>query len=142
MLIFKIINPKNRYMRKLTLIATVALFLSCENKKVEIVENIKKTKNELLEARMISKSYSYAASKLLVYNISLSDSKKYGSQQIKEYAQIYKKSYERAIQDLKGVSPEILKSQKKLDSIALVYEMKTLYLAHKIDSLELELKKY
>jgi hypothetical protein len=129
-------------MRKLTLIVAVALFISCGNKKVEIVELIKKTKNEWYEASMKSSSYSYAASKLLAYNTSLSDSKKYGSQLLKDNAEMYKKSYEKAILDLRGVSQEILNSQRKLDSIAHKWAFKADDLQRRIDSLELELKKY
>lgn len=129
-------------MKNLTVIVFVILMASCSNKKAEIVELIKKTKNEWYEASMKSSSYSYAASKLLAYNTSLSDSKKYGSQQMKDNAQMYKKSYEKAIQDLKGVFPEILSSQRKLDSIAFIWASKADDLQRRIDSLELELKKY
>lgn len=129
-------------MRKLTLFVMVVLFISCGNKKAEIVELIKKTKNEWYEASMKSSSYSYAASKLLAYNTSLTDSKKYGSQQMKDNAQMYKKSYEKAIVDLKGVSPEILNSERRLDSIAFKWASKADDLQRRIDSLELELKKY
>lgn len=129
-------------MKSLTVIAFVLLMASCGNKKAEIVELIKKTKNEWYEASMKSSSYSYAASKLLAYNTSLSDSKKYGSQLMKDNAQMYKKSYETAIQDLRGVSPEILNSQRKLDSIAFKWADKADDLQRRIDSLELELKKY
>jgi hypothetical protein len=129
-------------MKSLTIIAFILLMMSCGNKKAEIVELIKKTKNEWYEASMKSSSYSYAASKLLAYNTSLSDSKKYGSQLMKDNAQMYKKSYEKAIQDLKGVSAEVLSSQRKLDSIAFKWASKADDLQRKIDSLELELKKY
>jgi hypothetical protein len=118
------------------------LLTSCGNKKAEIVELIKKTKNEWYEASMKSSSYSYAASKLLAYNIALSDSKKYGSQQMKDNAQMYKKSYEKAIQDLKGVPSDILNNQRKLDSIAYKWAFNADDLKRRIDSLELELKKH
>jgi len=129
-------------MKKLTIVIFIVILTACGNKKAKIVEELKKTKNKLIETQMIGKSYSYAASKLMAYNVSLSDYKKYGGQQMKDNAQMYKKSYENAIQDLKGVSPEILKSQKKLDSIAFVYKRMTWGLAHRLDSLQLELKKY
>jgi hypothetical protein len=130
-------------MKRLTFIVLVLLAASCVNKKAEIVELIKKTKNEWYEAEMNRGNYNSVATKLLVYNNILSDIKKNGqSQQMKEMVKIYKDAYETAASHLKGVSPEILKSQKKLDSIALIYEMKTWDLKHRLDSLELELKKY
>lgn len=133
-------------MKKLTFILFTVLLLSCGNKKAEIVEEIKKTKNEFYEAERNRGAYSYVATRLLIYNNTLSSSKKTGGQLMKEHAKISKDAYEAAIQQLKivspTVSPEILKSQKKLDSLALSYEMETWDLKHRLDSLELELKKY
>lgn len=129
-----------------TLLALLFIY-GCGNKKAIIVEEIKKTKNEWYEAEMNRGTYNSVANKLLIYNNSLADIKRNGSsEQMKGIVKINKDAYEAAIQQLKTVSPNvsanILKDQKKLDSIALKYEMKTWGLKHRIDSLELELKKY
>lgn len=130
-------------MKNLTLVFVFAILVSCGNKKAEIVELIKKTKNEWYEAEMNRKNYNSVATKLLVYNNTLSDIKRNGqSPYMKELVKIYKDAYETAASHLKDVSPDILKNQKKLDSIAFKYEMKTWDLKHRLDSLELELKKY
>lgn len=129
-------------MKKLTFIAFILLLASCGNKKAEIVEEIKKTKNELYDADLNRRDYSSAASKLEAYHSMLEASRKYKSKQMEMDAQTYKNGYEVAIKHLKGVSPDILKDSKKLHSIALEYEMKTWGLKSRLDSLELELKKY
>lgn len=128
-------------MKYLYLLALTILF-SCGNKKAEIVELIKKTKTELHEADMSRMDYSSAANKLEAYNSTLESSRKYKSKQMEMDALAYKEGYEVAITHLKGVSPDTLKDPKKLTSIALKYEIKTWDLKRKIDSLELELKKY
>lgn len=120
----------------------IILFVSCGNKKAAIIEEIKKAKTELQEADMSRRNYSSAANKLESYYSTLESSRKYKSKQMEMDAQAYKEGYETAIQHLKDVSPDTLNDVKKLNSIALKYEMKTWDLKHRIDSLELELKKY
>lgn len=128
-------------MKYLYLLALPILF-SCGNKKAAIVEEIKKTKSEFSEVDIKRHDYNSAATKLQAYYSTLESSRKYKSKQMEMDAQAYKEGYETAIKHLKGVSPDTLKDVKKLNSIALKYEMKTWDLKRKIDSLELELKKY
>ena len=118
------------------------LLASCGNKKAEIVEEIKKTKNELAEAEINRGTYSSAASSLEKYQSLLDDSKKYNSKQMARQADIYKEGYETAIGHLKGVPDQILKDHKKLDSAAMFWEWISKDAKRKIDSLELELNKY
>lgn len=118
------------------------LFISCGNKKAEIVEEIKKAKTELQEADMNRRDYSAAANKLKSYYSTLESSRKYKSKQMEMDAQAYKDGYEMAIKHLQGVSADTLKDIKILNSMALKYEIKTWDLKRRIDSLELELKKY
>lgn len=120
----------------------IIILSACGNKKAAIVEEIKKTKTELFEADISRRDYSSAANKLEAYRSTLESSIKYKSKQMEMDAQAYKEGYETAIKHLKGVSPDTLKDVKKLNSIALKYEMKTWGLKRKIDSLEMELKKY
>lgn len=120
----------------------IILITACGNKKAEIVEEIKKTKNEWAEAEISRKQITSAANKLESYYSSLEASKKYNSKQMQMDAQVYKEGYEMAIQQLKGISPDTLKDSKKLNLVAFKYEMKANDLKHRIDSLELELKKY
>jgi hypothetical protein len=120
----------------------IIVFSACGNKKAEIVEEIKKTKNELAEAEISHKQITSAANKLESYYSSLEASKKYNSKQMQMDAQVYKEGYEMAIQQLRGISPDTLKDSKKLNSVAFKYEMKANDLKRRIDSLELELKKY
>lgn len=119
------------------------IFLSaCENKKAEIVEEIKKTQADLADVELNRKDYKSASTKLQTYYTTLESSKKYKSRQMEMDAQAYKKGYETAISHLKGADPEILKDKKKLDSVAFIYEMKSNDLKRRLDSLETELKKY
>lgn len=120
----------------------VILISACGNKKAEIVEEIKKTKIEFSEVDTKRHDYNSAATKLQAYYSTLESSRKYKSKQMEMDAQAYKEGYETAISHLNGVSPHILKDQKKLDSIALEYEMQANHLKSRIDSLEMELKKY
>jgi|ERR1051325_8686325 hypothetical protein len=129
-------------MKYLCLLFVIYLLAGCGNKKAEIVEEIKKTKNELAEAEMNRGTYSSAANSLQSYNTLLDDSKKYNSKQMASQAQIYKEGYETAIGHLKGVPGYILKDHKKLDSAAVFWEWKSKDAKSKIDSLEMELKKY
>lgn len=120
----------------------IILLSACGNKKAAIVEGIKKTKQQWAEAEMNRGWYSSAANRLQSYNSMLESSRKYKSKQMEMDAQAYKEGYEMAIQHLKGVPSDILKNQKKLDSIAFKYEMKARGFKYRIDSLEMELKKY
>lgn len=129
-------------MKKLTFILFTVLLLSCGNKKAEIVELIKKTKNEWYEAEMKRGAYLAAYKYLMGYENMLEFSKKHKSQQSYLDAQTYKKAYENAIKELKDEPIEILKDQNKLHSIADRWEFKADDLQRRLDSLELELKKY
>jgi len=129
-------------MKKLTIIILVVLFTSCGNKKAELVELIKKTKNEWYEASMKRGAYSSAANDLRAYQTLLEFSKKNNSKQSYLDAQTYKKSYENDIKDIKNESDEVIKDHNKLQSIAYKWAFKCDDLQLKIDSLELELKKY
>lgn len=127
-------------MKYLHLLALIVLF-SCRNNKAAIVEEIKKAKSEFSEVDIKRHDYNSAATKLQAYYSTLESSRKYKSKQMEMDAHVYKEGYETAISHLDGVSPNILKDPKKLDSIALEYEMQANYLKRRIDSLELELKK-
>jgi len=129
-------------MKYLYLLLASYWLAGCGNKKAEIVEEIKKTKSLLLDAEMQRSKLNSASTKLAAYHSTLEASRKYKSRQMEMDAQTFKEGYEVAVQSLKDVSPTILKDQNKLDSIALTYEVKTWGLQHKLDSLELELKKY
>jgi hypothetical protein len=130
-------------MKYLCLLFTLYLLAGCGNKKAEIVEEIKKVKTEWLEVENMRATYSSVANKLKSYEMARQNIKNFGrSDQAEMQMKIYKESYEKATKELNNVSPSILKDQNKLDSIALMYEIQTWSLKHKIDSLELELKKY
>lgn len=120
----------------------IIIFSACGNKKAEIVEEIKKTQAELADVELNRKDYISASTKLQAYYTTLESSKKYKSKQMEMDAQTYKEGYETAINHLKETDPEILKDKKKLDSVAFQCEIKANDLKHRIDSLELELKKY
>lgn len=128
-------------MKFLTIVLVAIILVSC-NRKAEIVELIKKTKNEWYEAEMKRGAYMSAYKYLMGYESMLEFSKKNKSQQSYLDAQTYKKAYENAIKELKGEPIETLKDQKKLHSIADKWEFKADDLKRRIDSLELELKKY
>ena len=129
-------------MKYLCLLLAFYLLISCGNKKAEIVEEIKKAKNELIEAEMNGSAYSSAAKRLKAYESMLESSRKYHSKQMEMDALAYKQGYEREIQNLKGVPHEILKDSKKLDSVAIFWEWRGKDTKRKIDSLEMELNKY
>lgn len=121
----------------------IILLSACGNKKAAIVEEIKKVKNEWAQAEMNRGAYSSAASRLQRYNLAVKASKDNpNNKQIEKEAQIYKEHYESELRNLKGVPKDILSDYKKLDSVAFIYETNTRDLKYKIDSLELELKKY
>jgi hypothetical protein len=129
-------------MRHFYLFIATVILAGCANRKAEIVEEIKATKAKLYDAESQRSKYKSASNKLSAYHTALDASRKYKSKQMEMDAQAYKEGYEMAIQHLKDVSPNILKDRKKLDSVALKYELKTWELQHQLDSLELELKKY
>lgn len=129
-------------MKIINCLLAIILLSACGNKKAEIVEEIKKTKNEWYEADTKRADYNSAANKLDAYHSTLEASKKYRSKQMEMDADTYKKAYETSITHLNEVSPDTLKDSKKLHSIAFKYEMKASDLKRRIDSLELELKKY
>lgn len=124
-------------------ILSIILLSACGNKKASIVDEIKKTKKEWAEAEMNRGAYSSAASRLQRYNLAAKASKdNANNKQLEKEAQIYKEHYESELRNLKSASKDILGDYKKLDSVAFIYETKTKDLKYKMDSLELELKKY
>lgn len=129
-------------MKKLAIVLFVIILTACGNKKAEIVELIKKTKNEWYEAEMKRGAYSAAANYLMGYETMLKFSKENNSKQSYADAQAYKKSYEKALKEIKGEPDEVIKDQNKLQSIAYKWAFKCDDLQRRIDSLELELKKY
>ena len=118
-------------MKYFCLFISFYLLTSCGNKKAAIVEEIKKVKRELAQAKINQGNYQSAGKHLWQYENAT-----------KQTANIYKEAYESDKEYLKDSDPEVLKSSKKLDSIALIWEVKTMIYASRIDSLELELKKY
>lgn len=130
-------------MKYLIYLLSVYCLIGCGNKKERIVEEIKKAKNERAQAKLNHGAYSFAAKKLLAYTIAAEAYKRNkDNKQMEMDTEIYRQSYETAILQLKGVPNEILIDQKKLDSASLFWELKTTDAQRKIDSLELELKKY
>lgn len=122
---------------------TIIILSACGNKKAAIVEEIKKTKNEWAEAEMNRGAYSSAASRLQRYNLAAKSSRdNANNKQLEKEAQIYKEHYESELRNLKGASKDILGDYNKLDSVAFIYERQTINLKYKLDSLELELRKY
>lgn len=109
----------------------IIIFSGCGNKKAEIVEEIKKVKKELAQAKINKVNYQSAGKHLWQYENATGQT-----------ANIYKEAYESDKKYLEDEDPEILKSSKRLDSIALTWEVKAMLYASRIDSLELELKKY
>lgn len=110
-------------MRKLTLIVVVALFVSCGNKKAEIVEQIKAYKDSsrvVLDSIVkITVDESLMQEKLF-YTKGRMDDKKYNDANRKLYEEYQEKNRD---------------EQMRLKLKGSVYQ-------NKIDSLELELKKY
>lgn len=124
-------------------ILSIILLSACGNKKAEIVEEIKKVKKEWAEAEMNRGAYSSAASRLQRYNLAAKASKdNANNKQIEKEVQIYKEYYESELRNLKNASKDIWGDYKKLDSVAFIYERQTINLKYRLDSLELELKKY
>lgn len=109
----------------------IIVFSACGNKKAEIVEEIKKTKNELAAAKIKHDDYRYAATHLKMYEQAPSSQKN-----------IIKETVDTDRQRLSGESSEIVGDSKKLDSVALIWENKVRSYTSQLDSLELELKKY
>lgn len=109
----------------------IIVFSACGNKKAAIVEEIKKTKNELAAAKIKHDDYRYAATHLKMYEQAPSSQKN-----------IIKETVDTDRQRLSGESSEIVGDYKKLDSIALIWESKVRSYTNSLDSLELELKKY
>lgn len=118
-------------MKCLYLFLVIILLSACGNKKSAIVEEIKKVKKELAIAKMQHDWYYSAGTHLRQYENAS-----------KQTAHIYKEAFDLDKEYLKDASPEILKSYKRLDSVAFVWETKTWVYSARIDSLELELKKY
>lgn len=125
MLIFKIINPKSRHMRNLTLFVFVALFVSCGNPKAKIVEQIKAYKDS---SRLVLDS---------IVKITVDETLKYEEL----YFTNGKPDY-----DNKVGNPSIMKAydeyKEKNRDEQLRLKWKGSVYQNKIDSLELELKKY
>jgi hypothetical protein len=109
----------------------IILLAACGNKKAEIVEEIKKVKNELAGAKIKHDDYRYAATHLKMYE-----------QAPQSQKSIIKETVDTDRKRLSSESPEIVGDYKKLDSIALTWESKVRSYTNSLDSLELELKKY
>jgi hypothetical protein len=125
MLIFKIINPKNRHMRKLTLVVTVALlFASCGNKKAEIVEQIKVYKDSV---KVASEA---------IYQLDLKERGK--------YMELFYSNggLDRNKFDNVKLKAEHSDYQRKIEIEKWDFKFKQGHFESLIDSLELELKKY
>jgi hypothetical protein len=118
-------------MKSFCYLLAIILFTACGNKKAEIVEEIKKVKGELGRAKLNRDSYRSAGTHLRLYETSP-----------KSVAHIYKEAIETDKKYLKEVDSEVLNNPKKLDSIALIWEEKARDYAYRLDSLEMELKKY
>lgn len=123
-------------MKCLYLFFAITLLSACGNKKAAIVEEIKKTKNELAVAKMNQGWYYSAGTHLKLYETASKLSSMH------QTAKIYKEAFESDKEYLKDADPEVLKSSKKLDSLAIIWQAKAIIFAYRIDSLELELKKY
>lgn len=111
-------------MRKLTLLVVVALFVSCGNKKSELVEQIKVYKDS---SAVVAKS---------ILQLTIDDSKKYkelfstnGDVDLKK---LQNSKIEREYQDF----------HNRTEDEKLKLKTKSAHFENKIDSLELELKKY
>lgn len=118
-------------MKYLYLIVAIFFVTSCANKKAAIVEEIKKVRNELARAKINYGWYNSAGTHLRQYENATNQT-----------AHIYKEAFEMDKEYLKDANPEVLKSSKKLDSVAFIWQTKMWTYAARIDSLELELKKY
>lgn len=118
-------------MKYLYLFLAFYLLSSCGNKKAVIVEEIKKTKNALAKAKMNHGWYQSAGKHLNQYENAT-----------KQTAHIYKEAFETDKEYLKDADPEVIKSSSKLDSVALIWEDSVRTYNARIDSLEMELKKY
>lgn len=118
-------------MKYLCLLVAIYSIFGCGNKKAEIVEELKRAKNELARAKMNQGWYQSASTHLRLYETAP-----------KQTAHIYHEAFEMDKEYLKGVDPEVLKSSRILDSVALVWEDKVRTYTIMVDSLEIELKKY
>jgi hypothetical protein len=124
-------GSKPLIMKYLCMLFALYLLAGCGNKKAEIVEEIKKVKNELARAKMNQGWYRSAGTHLRQYENAS-----------KQTAHIYKEAFEMDKDYLKNADPEVLKSSKKLDSVALIWEGIIRAYTIMVDSLEIELKKY
>lgn len=118
-------------MKYLCLLIAFYLLASCGNKKAVIVEEIKNVKNDLASAKMKQGWYQSAGTHLKQYENAP-----------KSIAHIYSEALETDKAYLKDADPEVLKSSRKLDSVALIWEAKVRDYGYQLDSLETELKKY
>lgn len=112
-------------------LVVIILISACGNKKAEIVEEIKKVKGELGRAKLNQDSYQRASTHLRLYETSP-----------KSVAYIYKEAIESDKKYLKEADPDILNNSRKLDSVALIWEDKVRDYTYRLDSLEMEYRKY
>lgn len=124
MLIFKIINPKNRHMRNLILFVLAALFFSCGDKKEKIVEQIKGYKDS---CRVILDS---------MVKLNVNETLKY-----EELYFTNGKPDHNKVGNI-DLSKEYRNYQAMNDSIEWKLKVSESHFKQRIDSLELELKKY
>jgi hypothetical protein len=111
-------------MRKLTLIITVALFFSCGNPKAKIVEQIKSYKDS---STIVAKS---------ILQLTINDTKK--------YEELFSTNGDVDLKKLQNskINREYQDYHNKIEDEKGKLKSKTAHFKSKIDSLELELKKY
>lgn len=118
-------------MKYLIYLLSAYCLIGCGNKKERIIEEIKQARNERAHAKINYGYYDAAATHLRQYETASTEQKA-----------IYKDAYDNDVKYLKSESAEVLNDYKKLDSVALIWEVMARDAQGKIDSLELELKKY
>lgn len=107
-------------MRLLTTIIICVFVCSCGNDKAEIIERIRAQKDSLIIAEMTRDGYASAADHVLGYKLLTGT----------DSAFLKKENYTEPV------------TFKSLDSVEIIWEYRAKKHKHKIDSLELELKKY
>lgn len=111
-------------MRKLTLIVTVAFFSACGNPKAKIVEEIKSYKDS---SKVVARS---------ILQLTINDTQK--------YKELFSTNGEVDLKRLQNskINREYQDYHNKIEDEKVKLKLKTAHFESKIDSLELELKKY